>query len=76
MGDMLLELASIIHIIVVGVVAVDDTRVLHYVLNEAEAWSIGIRNSLIGIWSVFYHYKLEFIVLYLAVLGKYQQNTT
>ena len=50
MSDMLLELVSTIHIIVVGIVADDDTRVLHHVLDEAEAWNLRIRKSLIGVY--------------------------
>ena len=58
---MLLELVSTIHIIVIGVITDDDTRVLHHVLDEAEAWNLRIRKSLIWIGSVFYLHKFRFI---------------
>ena len=61
MSDMLLELVSTIHIIVVGIVADDDTRVLHHVLNEAEAWNLRIRKSLIGVGSTIDFHKFRFI---------------
>ena len=48
------ELVSTIHIIVIGIVADDDTRVLHHVLDEADAREIGIGESLIGVWSILY----------------------
>ena len=50
-GDMLLELVGTIHIIIVCIVADDDTRVLHYVLDEAETREIGIRECLVGVGS-------------------------
>ena len=61
MSDMLLELVSTIYIIVVGVITYDNTRVLHHVFNEAEAWNLRIRKSLIGIGSGFYFHKFLFI---------------
>jgi hypothetical protein len=57
MSDMLLELVSTIHIIVIGVITDDDTRVLHHVLDEAEAWNLRIRKSLIRIRSIFDFHK-------------------
>ena len=54
MSDVLLELVCTIHVIIIGIVANDDTRALHHVLDEAEAWDVGIRESLIGVGS-FYH---------------------
>jgi hypothetical protein len=53
MSDMLLELVSAIHIIVISVVPYNDTRVLHHVFDEAEAWNLQIRESVIWIRSVF-----------------------
>ena len=61
MSDMLLELVGPIHIIVVGVVTYNDTRVLHHVLDEAKAWNLRIRKSLVGIGSVFYLHKFHFM---------------
>ena len=52
-----------IHIIVVGIVADDDTRVLHHVLDEAEAWNLRIRKSLIGVGSIIDFHKFRFICL-------------
>ena len=69
MSDMLLELVSTIHIIVVGIVADDDMRVLHHVLDEAEAWNLRIRKSLIGIGSVFYLHKFLYVAI--QIIGKY-----
>ncbi len=39
----------------------DDTRVLHHVLDEAEAWNLRIRKSLIGVGSIndFHKFRLE-----------------
>ena len=54
-GYMLLELVGTIHIIIVGIVANDDTRILHHVLDEAEAWDAGIGESLLGVGPVLYH---------------------
>jgi hypothetical protein len=53
-SDVLLELVGPIHIIVIGIVTDDDTRVLHHVLDEAEAWDVGVWESLIWVRSVFY----------------------
>ena len=55
MGDVFLKLVSTIHIIVIGIVADDDARVLHHVFDEAEAWDVGIRESLVGVRTLFYH---------------------
>jgi hypothetical protein len=74
MSDMLLELVSTIHIIVVGIVADDDTRVLHHVLNEAEAWNLRIRKSLIGVGSIIDFHKFRFI--YLLISAKVDKNST
>ena len=57
MSDMLLELVSTIHIIVISVVTYNDTRVLHHVLDEAEAWNLRIRKSLIGVGSIIDFHK-------------------
>ena len=38
MRDVLLKLVSTIHIIIVGVIADDDTRILHHILDVAESW--------------------------------------
>ena len=65
---MLLELVSTIHIIVVRIIADDDTRVLHHVLDETEAWNLRIRKSLIGIGSVCYLHKFRFIYLLFQIL--------
>ena len=54
-GYMLLKLVGTIHIIIVGIVADNDTRVLHHILDEVEAWNVGIGESLVGVGSVFYH---------------------
>ena len=37
------------------------TRVLHHVLDEAEAWNLRIRKSLIGVGSIFDFHKFRFI---------------
>ena len=67
MGDMLLELVSTIHIVVIRLIADDDTRVIHHVLDEAEAWNLRIREGLIGVGSVFYLHKfLIYLVLILV----------
>ena len=50
--DMLLELVSTIHIIVIGVVTDDNTWVLHHVLDEAKSWEVRIWENLVWIWSV------------------------
>ena len=54
-------MVSTIHVIVVRIIANDDTRVLHHVLDEAEAWNLRIRKSLIGIGSIFYLHKFHFM---------------
>mgnify|MGYP006391057201 CR=1 FL=1 len=67
------ELVSTIHIIVVGIVADDDTRVLHHVLDEAEAWNLRIRKSLIGVGSIIDFHKFRFIS-YDYILFQYLLN--
>ena len=74
MSDMLLELVSTIHIIVVGIVADDDTQVLHHVLDEAEAWNLRIRKSLIGVGSIIDFHKFRFI--YFCTILYYLQRYT
>ena len=61
-------MVSTIHVIVVRIIANDDTRVLHHVLDETEAWNLWIRESFIGIGSVFYLHKFRFIYLLFQIL--------
>ena len=64
MSDVLLELVCTIHVIIIGIVANDDTRALHHVLDEAEAWDVGIRESLVGVGPVFYFHNSQFCRLF------------
>ena len=48
----LLKLVRTVNVVVVGVVADDDVGILDHVLDVAEAWNVGIRESLVGIWPV------------------------
>ena len=57
MSDMLLKLIRSIYIIIIGIVAYDNTRILHHVFDEAEARNLRIRKCLIRIGPVFYIHK-------------------
>ena len=51
-SDVLLKLVSTIHIVIVGIIADDDTWILHHILDEAKSWEVRIRENLVWIWSV------------------------
>ena len=45
MCDVLLKLVRTIHVVIVGVVPDDDTRILNYILYEAKTWKIRVREG-------------------------------
>ena len=49
--DMLFKLIRPVHVVIVGVVPDDDARILHHILDVAQAWNLGIRECRIRIGS-------------------------
>jgi hypothetical protein len=60
--DVLLKLVGTIWIIVIGIVADDDTRVLYNVLDKTESWQVRIWKNLVGVGSIHYHHTF-FVIL-------------
>ena len=70
MSDVLLKLVGTIHIVVVRIVANNDVRILHHVLDKAEAWDVWIWKCLVGIGSVVeFHISDLFEIIFLFFKG-------
>ena len=52
----------------------DNTRSLHHVLDEIDAWNLRIRKSIIRVGSVFYLHKFRFIYLFYLSLYELSEN--
>src|SRR5574344_214035 len=52
MGDVLFKLVRTVHVVIVGVVPDDDTRILNHILYEAKTWKIRVREDSVRVGPV------------------------